>query len=695
MSEYCEPKSFKINLPHTRANKSTILDYFEINDYQLIPRKDASCKYCGDKIEIIAGTNIYSSYTLGLNFHLKKHPAAWQDYLSRLSYLLTPDTQTIQEHAKKAKNRFRVTLSKEESSRNFREVNINSDLNRKSTNIAGVCYNHRDCEVLSGKLADFAHYDIARILRYLHPFTNKDVHIFDLVGTKHENAPLRASYKMSKCLVNNDGDITLDLQRLLCKDVCYFDPELYGECSHGGGIELFHDEEFQNTFQGFKEEIEKYPEFQVDKSFNSEILNEVRIVEHDKKAVMEMRRMVIIILTMIVCQRKKIEQKIKEVIESSTDENNIRKPDFGIFLWGPKNNDVDANDKDDETVRYDEKLFYTHIHKNVEECPAYNDGKKAVYKEVFYDDGKAYYPCNIGGCCSECQCIPCNSKEYREQNSFKCPEHSPDHPEMFDESEDLFINRRIYFLTDTDTPIYERPKSHRSKCPPMIKFAKMKQKCKFCRKIFNDHRKHHHVLHEACQLCNHMHIATENSFSLTCHICFKTYSNKYRMANHMNSHKETPTFYCDACNLKFARQPDLDKHMRLYHTEVQEVYNCTDCPSSFSLKDVLNRHIRTKHTQIKEFECDTCGKHFNRHDNLLKHKLYAHNSRRNLLMLPGVNDESTGFNCLYCERVYSQKFSLMGHMESKHIEDKFYKCDVCDKSFVRKDVFLRHLKIHI
>ena len=82
-----------------------------------------------------------------------------------------------------------------------------------------MCYIPRDCEVLKGKVAEG---DIPKILRHLHQFTNKNVHIFELLGTKHENAPLRANYKMSKCVVDNTGDITLDLQRLLCQNVLFF-----------------------------------------------------------------------------------------------------------------------------------------------------------------------------------------------------------------------------------------------------------------------------------------------------------------------------------------------------------------------------------------------------------------------------------------------------------------------------------------
>ena len=360
-----KPKAFQINLPHPRTSKEIIFDYYEIPLDESSPSKIATCKKCKEGIKIIQGSNIYSSFTVGLNFHLRKHLAEWEDYLHKLSKIMTPDSKTICEHSV-ANKRLRFNTNREESARNVREVNVNSEINRKSKNVAGVCYIPRDCEVLKGKVAEG---DIPKILRHLHPFTNKNVHIFELLGTKHENAPLRANYKMSKCLVDNNGDITLDLQRLLCHNVCFFDPEIYGECEHDGNIDLFNDVEYQNSYEGFKLEIEKYPDFQVEKSFDSTILKEVRIIEHDKTAVREMRRLIIIILTLMICQQENIKKKTQQIMDLATGEDNIRKPDLGIFLWGPKVKDVDAKVQDDVTIHYDEEysiLMFTRIQKTVQ-----------------------------------------------------------------------------------------------------------------------------------------------------------------------------------------------------------------------------------------------------------------------------------------------------------------------------------------
>ena len=63
--------------------------------------------------------------------------------------------------------------------------------------------------------------------------------------------------------------------------------------------------EFQNRLSGFEKEIEKYPEFQWNKSFDIEVFEDVQIVEHDK-AVMQMNRLLKIILSLLITQKLEI-----------------------------------------------------------------------------------------------------------------------------------------------------------------------------------------------------------------------------------------------------------------------------------------------------------------------------------------------------------------------------------------------------
>ena len=163
-------------------------------------------------------------YTFGLTYHLKKHESAWNEYLIMLGDTIVPDTRTKFEHFKAMEKPSR-NYSKEESRRSYQEVQRNYSLNKK--NCAGVFYNPKDSQILKNTLHEFSKGENAKIWKYLYPYTNQNVHIFQLMGMEHGSAPLFGKYKRSKCLVDNTENITLDLERLLCENICFFDPEFY------------------------------------------------------------------------------------------------------------------------------------------------------------------------------------------------------------------------------------------------------------------------------------------------------------------------------------------------------------------------------------------------------------------------------------------------------------------------------------
>ena len=166
-------KAPQINLPYPRHNKHIIQKYFTFEFPSDSPQRIAICKLCNAKIDdVIIGSSVYSSYSSGMNSHLRKHPTQWQDYLHLLGKTIKPDNKSPFEHYQ-SMTRIIPSSNKEEASKLFREVNTNYALNKKSRNLAGVCYTPRDCEVLNGKISDFAKYDIAELLSYLHQFTTE------------------------------------------------------------------------------------------------------------------------------------------------------------------------------------------------------------------------------------------------------------------------------------------------------------------------------------------------------------------------------------------------------------------------------------------------------------------------------------------------------------------------------------------
>ena len=252
-SHYKKFRAPEINLPFGGKMSKVILDYFDImnvvSDYD--PRKVAFCKTCRKTIQIVAGTSPYSSFTRGLKYHLKTHIEIWEDYLYNLSKIMIPDTKTVYEHFRQMDGRLNKN-DKEESSRRLRECQRNSMFSPK--NSAKVQYSVRDSEFLKNNFSKLAKYENAAMFKYLFKFTNRNLTLYDLMGTKHPNANPRTNYKQSKCLVDNINNLTIDLERYLCEYSCFVNPLLYDNCpnSHTGDIAIFKNPQFQSSFPSFK-----------------------------------------------------------------------------------------------------------------------------------------------------------------------------------------------------------------------------------------------------------------------------------------------------------------------------------------------------------------------------------------------------------------------------------------------------------
>ena len=76
-----------------------------------------------------------------------------------------------------------------------------------------------------------------------------------------------------------------------------------------------------------------------------------------------MNRLLKIILSLLILQKPHIQQKLSEIVYSSTSNDNLRKPDLGIQQWGPKFENIDTEKKEDESISYNESLFFTFQHK--------------------------------------------------------------------------------------------------------------------------------------------------------------------------------------------------------------------------------------------------------------------------------------------------------------------------------------------
>ena len=132
------------------------------------------------------------------------------------------------------------------------------------------------------------------MLEYICHFTNINVSLPEVIGKWYVGANFK-KYRRYKCLIENDGNITLDLERLFFQNTCFLDPENYDSCpnNHTGDISIFGERSYQQKVHNLDAELEKYPEFQNDKSFDHIAVKHVRCVKikNDNKALMEMNRL--------------------------------------------------------------------------------------------------------------------------------------------------------------------------------------------------------------------------------------------------------------------------------------------------------------------------------------------------------------------------------------------------------------------
>ncbi|XP_052617627.1 carcinoembryonic antigen-related cell adhesion molecule 18 isoform X2 [Peromyscus californicus insignis] len=185
-----------------------------------------------------------------------------------------------------------------------------------------------------------------------------------------------------------------------------------------------------------------------------------------------------------------------------------------------------------------------------------------------------------------------------------------------------------------------------------------------------------------------------------CHICGKSFLQKYELSSHPGTNRgETPSecpdcaksltstsslqvsrevhtkekpYKCHDCGKSFSYASHLKVHLRIHTGE--RPYVCSDCGKAFSQKSVLSTHERI-HTGEKPYMCSHCGELFVYASDLKKH------SRSHTGEKP--------YECPDCGKLFSNKSHLPVHHRI-HTGEKPYTCCDCGKSFRRKS----HLKVH-
>ncbi len=200
-------------------------------------------------------------------------------------------------------------------------------------------------------------------------------------------------------------------------------------------------------------------------------------------------------------------------------------------------------------------------------------------------------------------------------------------------------------------------------------------KCDLCEREFS--RKESLLMH---MQRHHPGTVLEGTHIFPCKVCPRVFTKELSLQNHMMLHTEDHK--CKKCHRCFASKFSLDRHEDECTEEIGKeengvvVYKCNECEKSFTKPNYLQRHAAI-HTA--EFSCVICGNRYARKEELAKHMLECSAT---------VQAETTGqIKCKVCGEVFADPPSYRIHY-TEHTHP--YKCDHCGQMFLRKTNLITH-----
>nr|XP_021194732.2 zinc finger protein 234 [Helicoverpa armigera] len=151
---------------------------------------------------------------------------------------------------------------------------------------------------------------------------------------------------------------------------------------------------------------------------------------------------------------------------------------------------------------------------------------------------------------------------------------------------------------------------------------------------------------------------------------------------------------CSVCTCILQSESDLINHRDAEHPELS--HRCNLCTKVFASLRSAARH-RSMCKQIeRKYKCNTCGLKFAYEISLNKHILRYHEGQSVSVKFidPKTRRDERQFQCDTCSRSFYKRDLLVKHTKIHMPIENFYECDVCKKKFHRSDNLRSHKRVH-
>ncbi|XP_076631972.1 uncharacterized protein LOC143347031 isoform X2 [Colletes latitarsis] len=167
-----------------------------------------------------------------------------------------------------------------------------------------------------------------------------------------------------------------------------------------------------------------------------------------------------------------------------------------------------------------------------------------------------------------------------------------------------------------------------------------------------------------------------------CLECHKNFPTSTALRRHLTLHNsQSRPLPCIYCGRRFVEKASLAKHEQSHLADEQRAHTCDVCHKSFLHATDLSLH-KKYHDPDKKFDCEVCGREFNRLNNLQRHMM-VHQQQ-------GANEEI--LSCDVCGITYKFMSSLTRHMVTTHMNPEKLRQQAAEQRRKRENNYRRYLE---